>query len=122
MLGAGGVSPGCQPAHGVPAFGSRAGRSQASHCPGPCAVFQVNRQVAQCNCAKRFQVEQISANRYRVSTTPCPRRDGTAAAWHVPARLDTWVHEQGHRAYPESPSALTPLCRGAGRDSPLGQS
>ncbi|RLV88666.1 hypothetical protein DV515_00015422 [Chloebia gouldiae] len=26
---------------------------------------QVNRQVAQCNCAKRFQVEQISANRYR---------------------------------------------------------
>lgn len=28
---------------------------------------QVNRQVAQCNCAKRFQVEQISANRYRVS-------------------------------------------------------
>uniref|UniRef100_A0A8C5J4P2 EF-hand domain-containing protein n=1 Tax=Junco hyemalis TaxID=40217 RepID=A0A8C5J4P2_JUNHY len=28
---------------------------------------EVNRQVAQCNCAKRFQVEQISANRYRVS-------------------------------------------------------
>uniref|UniRef100_A0A8B9VTI9 Microtubule actin crosslinking factor 1 n=1 Tax=Anas zonorhyncha TaxID=75864 RepID=A0A8B9VTI9_9AVES len=27
---------------------------------------EVNRQVAQCNCAKRFQVEQISANRYRV--------------------------------------------------------
>ncbi|KAJ7427638.1 hypothetical protein WISP_05285 [Willisornis vidua] len=27
--------------------------------------LQVNRQVAQCNCAKRFQVEQISANRYR---------------------------------------------------------
>ncbi|XP_050795246.1 microtubule-actin cross-linking factor 1, isoforms 6/7-like isoform X3 [Gopherus flavomarginatus] len=26
---------------------------------------EVNRQVAQCNCAKRFQVEQISANRYR---------------------------------------------------------
>ncbi|KAH0617298.1 hypothetical protein JD844_015334, partial [Phrynosoma platyrhinos] len=26
---------------------------------------QVNRQVAQCSCAKRFQVEQISANRYR---------------------------------------------------------
>ncbi|XP_066479138.1 microtubule-actin cross-linking factor 1, isoforms 6/7-like [Tiliqua scincoides] len=28
---------------------------------------EVNRQVAQCSCAKRFQVEQISANRYRVS-------------------------------------------------------
>ncbi|CAM5087884.1 unnamed protein product [Eretmochelys imbricata] len=26
---------------------------------------EVNRQVAQCNCARRFQVEQISANRYR---------------------------------------------------------
>ncbi|XP_069477977.1 microtubule-actin cross-linking factor 1, isoforms 6/7-like [Ambystoma mexicanum] len=26
---------------------------------------EVNRQVAQCNCAKQFQVEQISANRYR---------------------------------------------------------
>ncbi|TFJ98722.1 neural retina-specific leucine zipper protein [Platysternon megacephalum] len=26
---------------------------------------EVNRQVAQCSCAKRFQVEQISANRYR---------------------------------------------------------
>ncbi|KAE8599990.1 hypothetical protein XENTR_v10017421 [Xenopus tropicalis] len=26
---------------------------------------EVNRQVAQCNCPKRFQVEQISANRYR---------------------------------------------------------
>uniref|UniRef100_A0AAX7SDY5 Microtubule actin crosslinking factor 1 n=1 Tax=Astatotilapia calliptera TaxID=8154 RepID=A0AAX7SDY5_ASTCA len=28
---------------------------------------EVSRQVAQCNCPKRFQVEQISANRYRVS-------------------------------------------------------
>ncbi|MEQ2193519.1 hypothetical protein XENOCAPTIV_001460, partial [Xenoophorus captivus] len=27
----------------------------------------VSRQVSQCNCPKRFQVEQISANRYRVS-------------------------------------------------------
>ncbi|KAL8181397.1 UNVERIFIED_CONTAM: hypothetical protein K2H54_000953 [Gekko kuhli] len=26
---------------------------------------EVNRQVSQCNCARRFQVEQISANRYR---------------------------------------------------------
>ncbi|CAH2286254.1 microtubule-actin cross-linking factor 1-like [Pelobates cultripes] len=26
---------------------------------------EVNRQVSQCNCAKQFQVEQISANRYR---------------------------------------------------------
>nr|XP_015213100.1 PREDICTED: plectin [Lepisosteus oculatus] len=26
---------------------------------------EVSRQVSQCNCAKRFQVEQISANRYR---------------------------------------------------------
>uniref|UniRef100_A0A3B3SSC5 Microtubule actin crosslinking factor 1b n=1 Tax=Paramormyrops kingsleyae TaxID=1676925 RepID=A0A3B3SSC5_9TELE len=26
---------------------------------------QVSRQVSQCNCPKRFQVEQISANRYR---------------------------------------------------------
>ncbi|KAM3841399.1 microtubule-actin cross-linking factor 1, isoforms 6/7-like [Vipera latastei] len=26
---------------------------------------EVNRQVAECNCAKRFQVEQISATRYR---------------------------------------------------------
>nr|XP_056710553.1 plectin [Euleptes europaea] len=26
---------------------------------------EVNRQVSQCSCAKRFQVEQISANRYR---------------------------------------------------------
>ncbi|XP_068094255.1 microtubule-actin cross-linking factor 1, isoforms 6/7-like isoform X2 [Hyperolius riggenbachi] len=30
---------------------------------------EVNRQVAQCNCAKRFQVEQISANRYRTFTS-----------------------------------------------------
>lgn len=29
--------------------------------------FKVSRQVSQCNCPKRFQVEQISANRYRVS-------------------------------------------------------
>ncbi|KAJ6661546.1 hypothetical protein lerEdw1_014456 [Lerista edwardsae] len=26
---------------------------------------EVNRQVAQCSCARRFQVEQVSANRYR---------------------------------------------------------
>ncbi|XP_060099012.1 microtubule-actin cross-linking factor 1, isoforms 6/7-like, partial [Heteronotia binoei] len=26
---------------------------------------EVNRQVSQCSCAKQFQVEQISANRYR---------------------------------------------------------
>ncbi|XP_017596700.1 PREDICTED: microtubule-actin cross-linking factor 1-like [Corvus brachyrhynchos] len=31
---------------------------------------EVNRQVAQCNCAKRFQVEQISANRYRTQRLP----------------------------------------------------
>uniref|UniRef100_H3A191 Microtubule actin crosslinking factor 1 n=1 Tax=Latimeria chalumnae TaxID=7897 RepID=H3A191_LATCH len=28
---------------------------------------EVNRQVAQCNCPKQFQVEQVSSNRYRVS-------------------------------------------------------
>lgn len=27
---------------------------------------QVTRQVAQCKCAKRFQVEQIGENKYRV--------------------------------------------------------
>lgn len=42
--------------------------------PPPCLSFvtQVNRQVAECNCAKRFQVEQISATRYRVSLFPHP--------------------------------------------------
>lgn len=29
-------------------------------------VSQVTRQVAQCKCAKRFQVEQIGENKYRV--------------------------------------------------------
>lgn len=33
----------------------------------PWCPLQVSRQVSQCNCPKRFQVEQISANRYRVS-------------------------------------------------------
>lgn len=33
----------------------------------PYSFLQVSRQVSQCNCPKRFQVEQISANRYRVS-------------------------------------------------------
>lgn len=28
----------------------------------------MTRQVAQCKCAKRFQVEQIGENKYRVST------------------------------------------------------
>lgn len=28
---------------------------------------QVTRQVAKCKCPKRFQVEQIGANKYRVS-------------------------------------------------------
>lgn len=34
----------------------------------PFAVYnqQVTRQVAQCKCAKRFQVEQIGENKYRV--------------------------------------------------------
>lgn len=31
-------------------------------------VVQVTRQVAQCKCAKRFQVEQIGENKYRVSS------------------------------------------------------
>lgn len=31
-------------------------------------AVQVTRQVAQCKCAKRFQVEQIGENKYRVST------------------------------------------------------
>lgn len=29
--------------------------------------FQVTREVAKCKCPKRFQVEQIGANKYRVS-------------------------------------------------------
>lgn len=29
-------------------------------------LVQVTRQVAQCKCAKRFQVEQIGENKYRV--------------------------------------------------------
>lgn len=39
-------------------------------------LLQVSRQVSQCNCPKRFQVEQISANRYRVSLLfpPPPHR------------------------------------------------
>lgn len=56
--------------------GGRGGtRLVPGHGPDPRGLlFQVNRQVAQCNCAKRFQVEQISANRYRVGATPpcCP--------------------------------------------------
>lgn len=31
-------------------------------------IFQVTRQVAKCKCPKRFQVEQIGANKYRVKT------------------------------------------------------
>lgn len=31
-------------------------------------AVQVTRQVAQCKCAKRFQVEQIGENKYRVSS------------------------------------------------------
>ncbi|XP_044309192.1 dystonin-like, partial [Varanus komodoensis] len=31
---------------------------------------EVDRQVAQCSCARQFQVEQISANRYRVGVCP----------------------------------------------------
>lgn len=31
-----------------------------------CWWWQVTRQVAQCKCAKRFQVEQIGENKYRV--------------------------------------------------------
>lgn len=33
---------------------------------------QVTRQVAQCKCAKRFQVEQIGENKYRVSLQQTP--------------------------------------------------
>lgn len=33
-----------------------------------CVALQVTRQVAQCKCAKRFQVEQIGENKYRVSS------------------------------------------------------
>lgn len=32
---------------------------------------QVTRQVAKCKCPKRFQVEQIGANKYRVSAILC---------------------------------------------------
>lgn len=37
--------------------------------------LQVTRQVAQCKCAKRFQVEQIGENKYRVSA-PCVPAQG----------------------------------------------
>lgn len=42
-----------------------------------CWWWQVTRQVAQCKCAKRFQVEQIGENKYRVrqrglETSPNP--------------------------------------------------
>lgn len=68
---------------------------------------QVNRQVAQCNCAKRFQVEQISANRYRVSADP-----------HCHCRLLPCHHGQqspfpspGSRACSDT-RAQPALCRG----------
>ncbi len=38
-------------------------------------VMQVTRQVAQCKCAKRFQVEQIGENKYRVSSAQCLATD-----------------------------------------------
>ncbi|TNN50796.1 Microtubule-actin cross-linking factor 1, isoforms 1/2/3/5 [Liparis tanakae] len=34
-------------------------------------AVQVTRQVAQCKCAKRFQVEQIGENKYRVKCRRC---------------------------------------------------
>jgi len=33
---------------------------------GDSYILQVTRQVAKCKCPKRFQVEQIGANKYRV--------------------------------------------------------
>ncbi|XP_073488444.1 microtubule-actin cross-linking factor 1, isoforms 6/7-like isoform X2 [Aquarana catesbeiana] len=63
---------------------------------------EVNRQVAQCNCAKRFQVEQISANRYR-TVIPLP----TFPAYHVhalPFCLLRWSFPHARRLYrPRSP-------------------
>lgn len=41
------------------------GESEWTHA----CVVQVTRQVAQCKCAKRFQVEQIGENKYRVGSS-----------------------------------------------------
>lgn len=38
----------------------------------PSFFWQVTRQVAKCKCAKRFQVEQIGDNKYRVSVQGPP--------------------------------------------------
>lgn len=67
---------------------------------------QVNRQVAQCNCAKRFQVEQISANRYRVSAEPwhCRgHRPGVPAA--SASRAQPALCRDGHKPKPGGASA-----------------
>lgn len=64
---------------------------------------QVNRQVAQCNCAKRFQVEQISANRYRVSAGPGLRLALTPVPCRGPAVPVCRGREGAHPPAPRSP-------------------
>lgn len=44
-------------------FGGKLAKSRSLSC---LCCWQVTRQVAQCKCAKRFQVEQIGENKYRV--------------------------------------------------------
>lgn len=91
----------------------------------PACRPQVNRQVAQCNCAKRFQVEQISANRYRVSADqrrhrhllPCRRGQRPpfpsphCAEVPQPPMPDPW-RQQGEDT---SPCPMGPLAPGAAR-------
>lgn len=103
----------------------------------PSVAPQVNRQVAQCNCAKRFQVEQISANRYRVSAEPggpavplCPgtalahaggqrqrgwsgRREGQGQVWVLPPALGAPSRFPGPAKAPSSPQRPSPRSSGS---------
>lgn len=95
----------------------------------PTCPPQVNRQVAQCNCAKRFQVEQISANRYRVSAEPRLRsrpcshpctaqRPHSSLGVGVPAR--TLHSSRGHVPVSRGVHGRRRCCGAAGRAVPVG--
>lgn len=73
-----------------------------------CCWWQVTRQVAQCKCAKRFQVEQIGENKYRVrqrgwkppkSCSPFPPKEGASPggcpAWHGGTRGEAETSSPG---------------------------
>ncbi|XP_041098612.1 microtubule-actin cross-linking factor 1, isoforms 1/2/3/5 [Polyodon spathula] len=74
---------------------------------------EVSRHVSQCSCVKRFQVEQISANRYRASHRSLSISHRTRVAMGIDPQSQLQMKTGGRKVQKELNSTASPMISGS---------